>query len=104
MICFPNSFAGLVLSCVADESTQETGAWHPPKPTSNAEKPYQDTTRLFLDDLLHELLVLIHLRSISERKGFQIPDLPSSAIPVISCALEAQDCGYIVAFNPGKFD
>lgn len=104
MTCFPNSFAGLVLSCVADESMQETGAWHPPKPTSNAEKPYQDTTRLFLDDLLHELLVLIHLRSVSERKGFQIPNLPSSAVPVISCALEAQDCSYIVTPNPGKSD
>ncbi|KAJ5268298.1 hypothetical protein N7524_005757 [Penicillium chrysogenum] len=69
---------------------KDTG-WHPPKPTTNAEKPYQDTMRLFLDDLLHELLVLIHLRSVSERKGFQIPNLPSSAIPTISCALEAQD-------------
>ncbi|OQE96419.1 hypothetical protein PENNAL_c0001G03802 [Penicillium nalgiovense] len=82
---------GLTWSRVADESIQDTGAWHPPKPSSNAEKPYQDTMRLFLDDLLHELLVLIHLRSVSERKGFQIPNLPSSAIPVISCALEAQD-------------
>lgn len=104
MICFPNSFTGLVLSCIADESTQETGAWHPPQPTSNAEKPYQDTTCLFLDDLLHELLVLIHLRSVSERKGFQIPDLPSSAISVISCALEAQDCSYMVTINPWKSD
>ncbi|KAI3166891.1 hypothetical protein DTO039G3_6158 [Penicillium roqueforti] len=70
---------------------KDTGAWHPPKPTSVAEKPYQDTLRLFLDDLLHELLVLIYHRPASERKGSQIPDLPSSAIPVISCALEAQD-------------
>ncbi|KGO65772.1 Peptidase C19, ubiquitin carboxyl-terminal hydrolase 2 [Penicillium italicum] len=70
---------------------KENGAWHPPKPTSSPEKPYQDTLRLFLDDLVHELLVLIHLRSGSERRGSQIPDLPSSAIPVISCALESQD-------------
>ncbi|CAI7583871.1 unnamed protein product [Penicillium palitans] len=81
---------------------KETGAWHPPKPTSNAEKPYQDTTRLFLDDLLHELLVLIHLRSVSDRKGFQIPDLPSSAIPIISCALEAQD--YPTAMRYKEFE
>lgn len=82
--------------------TQDTGAWHPPKPTSVAEKPYQDTLRLFLDDLLHELLVLIYHRPASERKGSQIPDLPSSAIPVISCALEAQDCVYIVPLGPRK--
>jgi ubiquitin carboxyl-terminal hydrolase 25/28 len=82
---------------------KDTGAWHPPKPTSNAEKPYQDTMRLFLDDLLHELLVLIHLRSVSERKGFQIPNLPSSAIPVISCALEAQDCSYTMTLASNKF-
>ncbi|KAJ5505581.1 Peptidase C19 ubiquitin carboxyl-terminal hydrolase 2 [Penicillium expansum] len=83
---------------------KETGAWHPPKPTSSPEKPYQDTLRLFLDDLVHELLVLIHLRSVSERKGSQIPDLPCSAIPVFSCALEAQDCSYIVPLNPRKLD
>ncbi|KAJ6149237.1 Peptidase C19 ubiquitin carboxyl-terminal hydrolase 2 [Penicillium samsonianum] len=80
----------------------DTGAWHPPKPTSDAEKPYQDTMRLFLDDLLHELLVLIHLRSASERRGSQIPDLPSSAIPVISCALEAQD--YPTAMRYKEFE
>ncbi|CAI7568146.1 unnamed protein product [Penicillium glandicola] len=81
---------------------KETGAWHPPKPTSGAEKPYQDTMCLFLDDLLHELLVLIHLRPISERKGSQIPDLPSSAVPVISCALEAQD--YLTASRYEEFE
>ncbi|QQK46032.1 Peptidase C19, ubiquitin carboxyl-terminal hydrolase 2 [Penicillium digitatum] len=81
---------------------KETGAWHPPKPTSNPEKPYQDTLSLFLDDLLHELLVLIHLRSASERKGSQIPDLPSSAIPVVSCALEAQN--YPTAMRYQEFE
>ncbi|KAJ5440824.1 Peptidase C19 ubiquitin carboxyl-terminal hydrolase 2 [Penicillium cf. griseofulvum] len=88
--------------CVADESTQDTGAWHPPKPTSDAEKPYQDTMRLFLDDLMHELLVLVHLRPASERRGSQIPGLPPSAIPILSCALEAQD--YPTALRYKEFE
>jgi ubiquitin carboxyl-terminal hydrolase 25/28 len=86
--------------CVADELTQDTGAWHPPKPTSDAEKPYQDPMHLFLDDLMHELLVLVHLRPASERRGSQIPGLPPSAIPVLFSALEAHECSYIVIIGP----
>ncbi|KAJ5972050.1 uncharacterized protein N7479_001968 [Penicillium vulpinum] len=80
---------------------KDTGAWHPPKPTVDAEKPYQDMMRLFLDDVTHELLVLIHTRPASDRRGSQIPDLPPSAIPVISSALEAQD--YPTAFRYNEF-
>ncbi|KAJ5504111.1 Peptidase C19 ubiquitin carboxyl-terminal hydrolase 2 [Penicillium fimorum] len=88
--------------CVADESTQDTGAWHPPKPTSDAEKPYHDTMRLFLDDVIHELHILVYLRPGSERRGSQIPSLPPSAVPVLFSALEAQD--YPTALRYKEFE
>lgn len=66
--------------------------WHPPKPTPGADKPYQDPLCVFLDDVVLELLALIHLRPGSEKRGSQFPDLPPSAIGDISYALEAHDC------------
>ncbi|KAJ5567536.1 hypothetical protein N7535_006842 [Penicillium sp. DV-2018c] len=80
----------------------ETGAWQPPKPVANTERPYQDALCLYLDDVLHELLSLIHLRPGPERKGMQIPANPPSADTMILRALEAQD--YPAAMRLKEFD
>lgn len=69
--------------------------WHPPKPTPGAEKPYQDPLCVFLDDVIIELLALMHQRPASEKRGHQFPHLSPSAIPDILYALEASDCSYL---------
>lgn len=71
--------------------------WHPPKPAPDAEKPYQDPLCTFIDDVVLELLALIHQRPSSEKRGIQFPNLPPSAIPDILYALEANDCSYSTA-------
>ncbi|KAJ5281068.1 hypothetical protein N7478_006440 [Penicillium angulare] len=68
------------------------GAWKPPQPDSKASVPYQDTTCIFLDDVIHELICLINQRPASERRGMQLPPLPSSAKNDIYFALDASDC------------
>jgi ubiquitin carboxyl-terminal hydrolase 25/28 len=71
---------------------QETGAWTPPQPNVNADKPYQDPLCIFLDDVAHELLSLINHRPPSEQRGSQFPALPPSAVTQIYSALEAMNC------------
>ncbi|KAJ5779593.1 hypothetical protein N7457_007313 [Penicillium paradoxum] len=78
---------------------KDTGAWHPPKPSPDSDKPYQDTLCLYLDDLIHELLVLIYLRPAADRRGCQYPDLPPSATPIILRALEAHDYPTAMRYN-----
>ncbi|CAG8029470.1 unnamed protein product [Penicillium salamii] len=70
---------------------EDTGVWHPPKPIPGAEKPYQDPLCVFLDDVILELLALMHQRPASEKRGHQFPHLSPSAIPDILYALEASD-------------
>ncbi|KAJ5109239.1 hypothetical protein N7456_005914 [Penicillium angulare] len=72
-------------------SFQEDGAWKPPQPDPKASVPYQDTTCIFLDDVIHELVCLINQRPASERRGTQPPPLPSSARDDIYFALDASD-------------
>ncbi|KAJ6099530.1 hypothetical protein N7467_001065 [Penicillium canescens] len=70
---------------------KETGAWTPPQPNVNADKPYQDPLCTFLDDVAHELLSLINHRPPSVQRGSQFPALPPSAVTQIYSALEAQN-------------
>ncbi|KAJ5334160.1 hypothetical protein MYU51_004635 [Penicillium brevicompactum] len=70
---------------------EESGVWQPPRLPADAEKPYQDPLCCFIDDVVLELLALIHQRPSSEKRGIQFPNLPPSAIPDIIYALEAND-------------
>ena len=70
--------------------------WQPPRLPADAEKPYQDPLCCFIDDVVLELLALIHQRPSSEKRGIQFPNLPPSAIPDIFYALEANDCSFSI--------
>lgn len=58
------------------------------------DKPYQDENSIFLDDIVHELLCLIHSRPASEKRGTQLPALPPSSSVQILQALDASNCPY----------
>ncbi|OOQ82320.1 putative ubiquitin carboxyl-terminal hydrolase [Penicillium brasilianum] len=69
----------------------EAGSWQPPSPNPWTAKPYQDAERVFLDDIIHELLCLLHQRPASEKRGVNFPVLPPLSTNDLSYALEAED-------------
>ncbi|OKO92627.1 hypothetical protein PENSUB_12612 [Penicillium subrubescens] len=70
----------------------EAGSWQPPCPTPWTLQPYQDTQRIFLDDIIQELLCLLHQRPASEKRGVSFPALPLQSTNDILSALDALEC------------
>jgi ubiquitin carboxyl-terminal hydrolase 25/28 len=55
-------------------------------------QPYQDTERIFIDDVIQELLCLLHQRPASEKRGVNLPALPPQSSNDILYTLEALEC------------
>ncbi|KAF9883484.1 ubiquitin-specific protease ubp2 [Aspergillus nanangensis] len=53
-------------------TVKNEGFWEPPRPNAWAEFPYRDPLKIFLDDVIHELTLLIQQRPLAERKGHQL--------------------------------
>ncbi|KAL4892646.1 hypothetical protein BDV59DRAFT_193527 [Aspergillus ambiguus] len=53
--------------------------WEPPRPNAWAEFPYRDPLKVFLDDVIHELTLLIEQRPALEKKGHQLESTYHSA-------------------------
>ncbi|KAJ5086845.1 hypothetical protein NUU61_008152 [Penicillium alfredii] len=70
---------------------ENEGVWRPPQVNSTTEKPYQDTSIIFLDDVVHELLALIHSQPASEKRVSRVAPLPSLALNDILFALDASE-------------
>ncbi|KAE8147194.1 hypothetical protein BDV25DRAFT_160868 [Aspergillus avenaceus] len=51
---------------------KDEGFWEPPRPNPWAERPYRDQLKIFLDDVIHELEVLMEQRPGPEQKGYQL--------------------------------
>ncbi|KAL2009845.1 hypothetical protein VTN00DRAFT_5652 [Thermoascus crustaceus] len=82
---------------------KDDGFWQPPQPESPALVPYQDPFNIFLDDVVHELSVLINQRPAAEKKDQQIEQ--PSAVPAyddIYYALGALD--YPKSPRAGEFE
>lgn len=79
---------------------QAGGSWDPPRPNPWAEYPYQDQLKIFLDDVVHELAVLIEQRPPSEKKGHQIDSVGTPASDDLLDALEALACEYPISKTP----
>lgn len=58
-------------------------------------QPYQDTERIFLDDIIQELLCLLHQRPTSEKRGVNFPALPSLSTNDLFYALDAMECSFL---------
>ncbi|KKK14907.1 hypothetical protein P175DRAFT_0495586 [Aspergillus ochraceoroseus IBT 24754] len=67
------------------------GFWDPPRPNPWAEFPYQDKLKIFLDDVLHELSILIDQRPVLEKKGNQIENTYHPALDDFLYAIDALD-------------
>ncbi|KAJ6014572.1 Peptidase C19 ubiquitin carboxyl-terminal hydrolase 2 [Penicillium herquei] len=80
-----------LLEFLGFEYKKDDDAWEPPRPDPKATIPYQDTTSIFLDDVIYELICLIHNRPPSERREIHPPPLPPSANDDILHAMEAFD-------------
>ncbi|KAI2826377.1 hypothetical protein CBS147343_605 [Aspergillus niger] len=83
-------------------SVKNEGFWEPPRPNAWAEIPYQDQLKIFLDDVLHELAVLIEQRPVLEKKGHQVDFSNKIARDDLLNALEALD--YQKALNVDTFE
>jgi ubiquitin carboxyl-terminal hydrolase 25/28 len=59
---------------------------------SSAAPPYQDDLSLFLDDIIHELSVLIDQRPPAEKRIPYTLSTPAPAAPDLLYALEAANC------------
>ncbi|KAJ5729931.1 uncharacterized protein N7483_004439 [Penicillium malachiteum] len=80
-----------LLEFLGFEYRKDDDTWDPPRPVPKATMPYQDGARLFLDDVIHELICLINNRPPSERREISPPPLPPSANDDILHAMEAFD-------------
>ncbi|KAE8356901.1 hypothetical protein BDV28DRAFT_126391 [Aspergillus coremiiformis] len=69
-------------------SAKNEGFWEPPRPNPWAEFPYRDQLKIFLDDVVHELISLIEQRPVVEKKGHQ---LEFDRQPVVNDLLYALD-------------
>ncbi|KAJ5482876.1 hypothetical protein N7539_006322 [Penicillium diatomitis] len=67
----------------------DAGSWQPPSPKVDITRPYYDAGRVFIDDILIELLCLLHQRPAAEKKGVNIPALPAAAYQYLASSLEA---------------
>ncbi|OJJ49211.1 hypothetical protein ASPZODRAFT_111904 [Penicilliopsis zonata CBS 506.65] len=72
-------------------SVKKEGFWEPPRPDPSEEVPYQDTLRIFLDDVVHELSALIDQRPLSEKRGHQLDHFSRSFLDDLYYTLEALD-------------
>jgi ubiquitin carboxyl-terminal hydrolase 25 len=75
-------------------SSQNEGFWDPPTPNTSEEIPFQSELNIFIDDVIHELSILIEQRPISEKKT---PYTLSSPLPASTDFLHALE-----AFNYSK--
>ena len=87
-----------MILCAGIDSNAEKqagGSWDPPRPNPWAEYPYQDQLKIFLDDVVHELAILIEQRPPSEKKGHQVDSVGAPASDDLLDALEALACEYL---------
>lgn len=90
-VCYTSVFLSQIL---LTPTSQNEGVWQPPQLNSTTEKPHQDTSNIFLDDVVHELLALIHSQPASEKRVSRVAPLPSLALNDILFALDASECSY----------
>ncbi|GES61066.1 ubiquitin carboxyl-terminal hydrolase [Aspergillus terreus] len=68
-------------------------SWEPPRPNAWAEFPYRDPLKVFLDDVIHELTLLIEQRPPLEKKGHQLESTYHSAKSELLEALGSSNYG-----------
>ncbi|KAF3406844.1 Ubiquitin carboxyl-terminal hydrolase 2 [Talaromyces pinophilus] len=49
-------------------SYRDEGFWDPPEPSTSEELPFQNELNIFIDNVIHELSILIEQRPVSEKK------------------------------------
>ncbi|KAI9932783.1 ubiquitin-specific protease ubp2 [Aspergillus wentii] len=69
----------------------DEGFWDPPRPNPWTAIPYQDQSKIFLDDVIHELAILVDQRPLSERRLHQTDAPGNPAYNDLLHVLEALD-------------